>query len=261
MSGVQIQTNISCVTTPYKGIFTSVFLIRTPQGALLFDAASYESDMRDIILPWLCEQGITPDDLKYVFISHKHDDHAGGLPTLLRAFPNICVVSQSVGLREKYGEGNFLAPQDSELLLGCLRVVSIPGHTADSAALLDTRTGTLICGDCLQLHGIFGMGKWGANIPYPAEHRRAIARLREMEIDMVVTAHDYHPLGRIYRGREEIGAALDACLAPLDRLEGLIAAHPALDDEAICALYNDAPMTPTLGAHVVKAVRRTMVPA
>ena len=258
---MNIQRDISCVTTPYKGIYTSVFLIRTPQGALLFDAASYESDIRDIVLPWIAEQGITPDELKYVFISHKHNDHADGLPALLQAFPDICIVSQSVGLQEKYVEGNFLMPQDGEMLLGCLRVVSIPGHTVDSAALLDTRTNTMICGDCLQLHGIFGMGKWGANIPYPAEHREAIVRLREMAIDMIVTAHDYHPFGRIYRGREAIDAALDACLAPLDRIEGLLAAHPAMSDEEICALYNDAPMTPTLGAHVVKAVRRAAAQA
>ena len=261
MSVTSIQTDISCVTVPYKGIFTSVFLIRTPKGALLFDAASYESDIHDIVLPWLAEQGVTSEELKYVFISHKHDDHAGGLPALLHAFPDICIASQSVGLQEKYGERNFLLPQDGELLLGCLRVVSIPGHTADSAALLDTRTHTMLCGDCLQLHGIFGMGKWGANIPHPTAHRAAVARLREMEIDMIVTAHDYHPLGRIYRGREEIGAALDACLAPLDRIEGLITAHPAMSDEEICALYNDAPMTPTLGAHVVRAIRRAMAQA
>ena len=87
---------------------------------------------------------------------------------------------------------------------------------------------------------------------------KAIARLREMEIEGIFAAHHYHPLGRIYRGRDEICAALDACLAPLDRMEALIAAHPDMTDEEICALYNDAPMTPTLGAHVIKAVRRAM---
>ena len=168
MSGEQICSDIFCITVPYKGIYTSVFLVRTPQGAVLFDAASYESDIQNIILPWLDEQGITAEELRYVFISHKHDDHAGGLPALLEAFPDLCIVSQSMGLQQQYGEKHFWSPRDGEMLLGCLRVVSIPGHTADSAALLDTRTGTLLCGDCLQLHGIFGMGKWGANIPHPS---------------------------------------------------------------------------------------------
>ena len=72
MSGEQICSDIFCITVPYKGIYTSVFLVRTPQGAVLFDAASYESDIQNIILPWLDEQGITAEELRYVFISHKH---------------------------------------------------------------------------------------------------------------------------------------------------------------------------------------------
>lgn len=253
-----VPTDITYIKIPYKGIETTVLLIRTPEGDVLFDAASYEEDITDYVLPWLTSQGIGYDRIKYVFISHKHDDHAGGLPALLRALPHLRVVTQSAVLQEKYGAERVWLAQDGEMLCGCLRTVSVPGHTADSAALLDTRTGTLICGDCLQLHGIFGMGKWGANIPFPAAHRQAVARLREMPIETVMTAHDYHPMGDICHGREEIAAALDACIAPLDRIEALIAAHPTWDDEAVCALYNEAPMTPTLGAHVVRAVRRDM---
>lgn len=255
---MRISDHITALKCPYKGIETTVLLIRTPSGAVLFDAASYDEDIREGVLPWLAEQGIAGEEIQYVFISHKHDDHAGGLPTLLACLPHLRIVSQSAALRELYGDERVQLAEDGELLLGCLRVVSIPGHTADSAALLDLRDGTLICGDCLQLHGIFGQGKWGANVPHPAAHRRAVARLREMAIETVVAAHDYHPLGQIYRGREEIAAALDACIAPLDRIESLIASHPMMDDEAVCALYNEAPMTPTLGAHVVRAVRRDM---
>lgn len=253
---MRISEHITALKRPYKGIETTVLLVRTPLGAVLFDAASYEEDIREGVLPWLTEQGIAVGEVKYVFISHDHADHAGGLPTLLECLPHLRVVTQSAALRDKYGAGCVHIAGAGEMLLDCLQVVSIPGHTADSAALLDTRDGTLICGDCLQLHGIFGQGKWGANVPYPTEHRLAIARLREMPIETVVTAHDYYPMGEIYRGREEIAAALDACLAPLDRIEGLIAAFPELGDEAICAIYNEAPMTPTLGSHVVKAVRR-----
>lgn len=259
MSGyTEINRDICCVMTPYKGIFTTVFLIRTELGFLLFDAASYDSDIRDAVLPMLRDRGATAENLKYLFISHKHDDHAGGLEELLAHFPDVCIASQSEKLMQSCASRRFLLPEDGEMLLGCLQVVSIPGHTADSAAILDTRTGTLICGDCLQLHGIFGMGKWGANIPYPTEHRRAIARLRDMEIRTVLTAHNYHPLGRCYRGKEEIDAALDACLAPLDRIARLIADHPEWDDETVCQQYNARPQTPTLGVHVVRAIRRTL---
>ena len=253
-----MPTNITCVKIPYKGIETTVFLIRTSEGAVLFDAASYDEDITNYVLPWLTAQGVAYEEITDVFISHKHPDHAGGLPALLRALPHLRVVTQSTALQEQYGDARVWLAQDDEMLCGCLRVVAIPGHTVDSAALLDTRTGTLICGDCLQLHGIFGQGKWGANIPFPAAHRRAITRLRAVPMETVLMAHEYYPVGDICCGKAEIATALDACIAPLDRIEALITAHPTWDDEAVCALYNEAPMTPTLGAHVVRAVRRDM---
>ena len=255
---MDISQYITACKLPYKGIETTVLLIRTPMGAVLFDAASYEEDIREGVLPWLAQQGVAAEEVKCVFISHNHGDHAGGLSTLLDCLPHLRVVTQSVALCELYGASCVHIASDGEPLLDCLQVVSIPGHTADSAALLDTRDGTLICGDCLQLHGIFGQGKWGANIPHPIEHRRALARLRELPIETVVAAHDYHPMGWIYQGRAGLDAAVKACLEPLDRIEGLIADHPEMDDEAICALYNDAPMTPTLGVHVVRAMRRAL---
>ena len=255
---MEITKYITACKIPYKGIETTVLLIRTPAGAVLFDAASYEEDIRERVLPWLAEQGIAAEEVKCVFISHNHSDHAGGLPTLLACLPHLQVVTQSVSLCEQYGADRVRLAADGEMLMDCLQVISIPGHTADSAALLDTRDGTLVCGDCLQLHGIFGQGKWGANIPHPTEHRRALERLRQMKIEMVIAAHDYHPMGQIYRGKEELSAAIEACLAPLDRIGSLIVDHPDMDDEAICALYNEAPMTPTLGVHVVRAVRRSL---
>ena len=252
------QMQISCVKTPYKGIETSVFLFRTEQGALLFDAASYDHDIRDTVLPWLTEQGITPEELKYIFISHKHDDHAGGLPELLRHFPEAVILSQSRALQKQYEDRPFRLPADGETVLGCLQVISIPGHTADSAGILDTRTQTLVCGDCLQLYGIFGEGKWGANVTYPTAHREAIARLRGMPLRRILTAHEYHPCGSCYEGQKEISAALDACLAPLAYIETLIKANPSLTDEEICALYHQQGTVPTLGARVVAAMRKSM---
>ena len=258
MRETAIGRDIFCLAVPFMDVFTSVFLIRTPKGALLFDTASTEVDIREGVLPWLRSRNVSAEELKYVFVSHAHEDHAGGLAALLPAFPALCAVSLSEKLRERCGEGRFRLPREDERLLGCLRVIPIPGHTADSAALLDARTNTLISGDCLQMHGLFGAGKWGAAIPHPAAHRAALARLRQIDIQTVVTAHDYHPLGQIYRGAEEIDAMLSACLAPLDRIESLIAAHPEMSDGEICALYNSAPQTPALSSHVVRGVRRDM---
>ena len=210
----QINENITRLTTPYKDIFTSLLLIRTPEGDLLFDAGSFDEDAERYTLPWLASLGVSADSLKYIFISHPHLDHAGGLAALLPHFPTTRVVANVQDLSKFCPDRPTRHVMAGEILLGVLRVVCIPGHTTDSAALLDTRDGTLISGDCLQLYGIYGSGLWGSNINFPAAHKNAIRKLRKMEIQSIVPAHDYHPLGMHYVGKEQVSTALDACEAP-----------------------------------------------
>ena len=256
-----LNESIFFVRIPYKDIFTTVYLVKTDEGALLFDTATDEGDVSKYILPMLSALGVTDAELKYVFISHKHADHSGGLDALLAAFPSLCVVSRSVFLRARYGKGRFLFPEDGDTLLRMLRVVTVPGHTFDSEALLDTRTGTLISGDCLQLYGILGSGDWAAHINFPKEHRRAIEKLRTLKIERIAAAHLYEPYGQLCEGRDAVSAALDACLLPLDGIERLIRENPALDDEAVRALYNATPNAPTVAEKIVTAVRRDMTDA
>lgn len=251
----QIDQNVFRLTTPYKDIYTTVCIIKTDSGAMLFDAASWDSDAEEYLLPFLRGAGVGQEELKYIFISHDHTDHSGGLKGLLPHFPNAVVVSGSKRLHELYPETHFITPADGETLLDVLRVVHIPGHTQDSAAIFDTRTGMLISGDCLQLWGIFGSGNWGANIRFPVEHISAVERLHDLPISRILAAHDYHPLGHFYEGSEQVEKALHSCIAPLDRIKELLSLYPDEDDQQICARYNEGGALPTLGAHVVTAVR------
>ena len=252
----KITENIYRLTTPYKGIYTTICIIRTENGALLFDTGSYDSDIPEYILPFLSETGITADELKYIFISHAHADHAGGLYALMAHFPGACILSRSASLRERFAAFDSMEPEDGAELLGVLKCVAIPGHTQDSAAILDTRTGTLISGDCLQLYGIFGSGKWGANISYPSVHIEALEKLRGMEINAILAAHDYHPCGHIFTGAAEVNAALDACVAPLKDILALIDANPGASDAEIAGIYNGTGTLPVIGEHVAAALRR-----
>lgn len=254
----KVNDDIYRLTLPYKDIFTTVYTIHTDRGFMLFDAASYDSDPEQYILPFLREIGITQNDLKYIFISHKHTDHAGGLPKLMEFFPDACIVSRSDTLKEEFKNSQFIIPVDGQIIMDILQVVTIPGHTKDSAAILDTRSGTMISGDCFQLYGIFGSGDWAANITLPAQHMKAVEKVRSMDIRCIVTAHDYHPYGFRYCGKEAISRALDACLAPLMQIHDLIAHNPTLDDLQIRALYNGAGNLPTVRASVVTAMRKMM---
>lgn len=254
----RINDGIFRLTVPYKDIFTTVCVIKTEQGAMLFDTASSAEDVTAQILPLLSELGITADSLRYVFISHHHTDHSKGLGELLRHFPNVTVLSRSPALKAEHSQVRVVSPEENDVFLNVLQAVPIPGHTPDSAAILDTRTGTLITGDCLQLSGIYGSGQWGAAITLPAEHRAAIDRLRKMEIHSILAAHDYHPYGFCYTGKAAVANALDACLAPLNRIRELIRQNPDSDDGAICNLYHAGQNLPTLATRVVAAIRQEM---
>ena len=251
-----VSSCIHRLTTEYKDIFTSVFLLECPKGAILFDSASYDTDVDLHILPFLHQLGITPEKLKYVFISHNHRDHSGGLPRLLELFPDTRVVSRSQTLQEAWAHRGFLCPEDGEMLLDTYRVVAIPGHTADSAALLDTRTGTLITGDCLQLHGIVGSGDWACNISFPVEHLAAIEKVRTMQVSAILTAHDYVPMGCQSEGKAAVEAMLDACVTPLLTIRDLIRDNPAQDDTQIRELFNRPHLT--VNPRVIAAIRKAM---
>lgn len=258
MELIKINDNIYRTAIPYKDIFTTVYVVKTPGGAVLFDAASFDEDVDSHIIPLLEQTGVAPEDLKYIFISHNHRDHAGGLPLLLPKYPNVCVVSRSEMLPEKHAGYSFLKPEDGDTLLDVLHVVTIPGHTIDSMALLDTRTGTLLTGDCLQLYGIYGSGPWGSNIGLPVEHIQAVEKVRGLPVEEILTAHDYHPCGYHYRGREQITRALDACVAPIMKVKELLLANPDAEDADIQKLYNDAEYLPNLNARLVSSVRTAM---
>lgn len=256
MEITKINENIHRITLPYKDIFTTVYAIRTPMGALLFDAASYDTDAENYIVPFLEEVGISKEELKYVFISHKHADHAGGLNGLLEFYPDVCIVTRNPELKDTYGaDYAVLMPDEEDVLLGMLKVVTIPGHTMDSAALLDLRDHTMVTGDCLQAYGIVGSQDWASNIRFPAEYLKALTKVRQLEIRSVVTAHNYYPYGYRADGKEGVLRMIDACEMPIRRLQRLICDNPRLVDEQIRALYNDDPHAPTIRTTVVAAMR------
>ena len=253
----KINENIYRLTLPYKDIFATVYAIKTKNGVLLFDVGSFDEDIDNYIIPFLNELNITADMIKYVFISHDHKDHSGGLNAFMKKFPKTCIISTSPFLKERYINYNVLTPNDGDIVLDVFKIITITGHTNDSIAVLDMRTKTLISGDCLQLYGIIGSGKWACNISFPKEHIDAINKLRTIDIEHILTAHDYYPYGYSYIGKDNVSKALDACVSPLYFIKDLISNNPTLDDEQICSIYN-SDNKPKLGAHVVNAIRNNL---
>jgi glyoxylase-like metal-dependent hydrolase (beta-lactamase superfamily II) len=211
-------------------------------------------------MPMLAELGVGKEELKYVFISHAHGDHIGGLRPLLERFPDTVAVSFSPKVSEDYMEFKVLVAKEGDELLGVFKLISIPGHTSDSAALLDTRTKSLITGDCLQAYGLFGTDYWGANISLQKEHFDALARLRTLDIEEIFTAHDFMPYGFCACGKEEVAKFIDACELPLMKIRKLIAENPDLTDAEIRAIYNNADpgRFPSVGLWVITKARELL---
>ncbi len=191
----KISENIYRTVLPYKDIWTTIYIMKTPQGALLFDAASYDEDAEKYTVPFLQNCGVTQDNLKYIFISHDHTDHAGGLKMLMEKYPDATILSRSTDLKNRFAEYDVIAPKEDDIILDTFQVVTIVGHTSDSAGLLDMRTRTFVTGDCLQVRGIVGSQNWASNIRFPVEYFADVEKVRRMDIAEIYTAHDYYPCG------------------------------------------------------------------
>lgn len=256
MNGLaEVVPSIYRLVVPFEDIYTTVFIIKSPLGAVLLDTATYAGDVDGYILPALDELSVAADALQFIVLSHGHRDHAGGLERLMDFFPDACIVSSSEGLRRRFAHCHTVSPETLPQLLDCIDLIPVPGHAPDCLVLYDRRSRTLLTGDSLQLFGIYGSGKWGANISKPAEHLDAVERLRSLPLAAVIASHDYHPCGYIARSPEEISRYFDSCKEALVKISRFIVESPDDDDQSLAERYNQAFGLPTVGSHVFSAVR------
>ena len=207
MLSEKIDDGLYRIRIPFEDLFTTVYLAVFPEGTAIIDAATYPRDVSDYVLPALKELGIARAAVRYLLLTHSHGDHAGGLNELRRAFPDATVAAYP---SEGIPQARPLT--DGEVLLGGLRVLHLPGHTAGAVGYLDLRTATLLSGDCLQLRGV---GKYRNGIRFPQEYAESVNRLLAMDLRRIVAAHEYDPLGSRAEGRDGVVRYLRTCLSSL----------------------------------------------
>ena len=98
-------------------------------------------------------------DIKYLVLTHKHSDHAGGAERLSALAPTIKVVSDV-----------------REIFLNGLTVYELKGHTLDCIGILDKRSDTLIAGDGLQGYGV---GKYRCSLESKEEYIKTIDKIKK----------------------------------------------------------------------------------
>lgn len=75
---------------PLKFEFTTIFLIPLNDGYLLIDNA-YEKEY-DKFLSYLDENNIPLHEIKYILLTHHHDDHVGFLNQITSAHPDVRII-------------------------------------------------------------------------------------------------------------------------------------------------------------------------
>lgn len=233
--------HITKISVPFDDVFTSVFVIDVNGKTVLFDSATTKYDVDKYIVPALDKLGVTPDIL---VSSHHHADHMGGeqflaiiYPGATRAkYPKLC---EDMSQKRALSDGN--------ILFSAVETVHLPGHCSDAIALFDKRTKTLVSADCLQLCGV---GSYGTGLENAAEYLESIRRLREMDIENIITSHEYVPLGSCAFGRDAVEQYLDECEAYVFELAAFIMAHRELSFDEISELYNsENPHLPPISAY------------
>lgn len=188
---------------PFEDIATAVFFAVYDGGTVIIDTATYPQDADNYIIPALAELGIDREAVKYMALTHKHGDHAGGASRLSELLPWACILSPE----PKKGVSSVQL-NDGEVLLGGMRAICLAGHTDRSFGFYDIKTRTLFSGDCLQLGGI---GRYTNGIKYPELYLASVEKLRGMDIERIVASHEYVPLGSTAEGKKAVKIYLDTC--------------------------------------------------
>jgi glyoxylase-like metal-dependent hydrolase (beta-lactamase superfamily II) len=204
---------VDAVKIPYV---VSVLLIRDDDGWALVDAG--RSSLR--IQQALAALGAEPDELRRIYLTHHHAEHASGLPNILWWAPNAELTMSEYEAQIMSGKrapdplsdpvSSFIAirglptiPADrirtvpEGYRFAGFRVVSTPGHTRGHTSLLNDRHGVLFAADAFGRIPEIRIGVNNAICTDPTEARRSAEKLLEEEFTTVIFSH-----GKPLRGED-----------------------------------------------------------
>jgi metallo-beta-lactamase class B len=203
----------------YVGVdFVSAYLVPTSDGLIVIDALF--ADSADQLLENVRTLGFDPQDIRYVFVSHGHGDHAGGAPRIQEV--TGATVGMAVADWEMTGETPDLMLTDGmEITLGdtTFTFFNTPGHTLGVTSM------RFPVRDDGETHTAFMFGGMGTNfsgVPQAEMFLESVRRVRGFDgIEVSITNHE---------GAGQIFARADRL-----RSRGPSDPHPFVDPEAFDA--------------------------
>ena len=198
------------------------------------DAALIESGPTSVFEDYVkrVERYVKPENIKYIFISHIHVDHAGGSWKFVKEYPWIKIIVHEKGAKHlidprklieasKNALGKIYSywgdpesvPENSIIKVGDqylenefgIRVIYTPGHASHSTALYHEETGTLFPGDSAGML-IFGEGGklWPAAPPpfFMDQFLESLKKLQSLKLSKICYPH-YGCSSRPYAMLEE----------------------------------------------------------
>lgn len=188
----------------------NILLLEDDDGWTLVDTGVGGSAGR--IKGALSALGSGPEDLKRIFLTHQHDDHVGGLRSMLEWAPGA-EVGATAHEAEVISGRRGRDPQSSPVLrflsrnakppgvpvgkvlgegdlVSGFRVISTPGHTRGHVSLLRESDGLLFTADTFgTLPFKLRVGVRGSLCTDPAQAKRSAEKLLEEDFHTVVFSH------------------------------------------------------------------------
>lgn len=239
----RVAGDVHLLEVPFTGVWTGVTLV-LGDAPVLVDSGGTAETVDSTIVPALAALGMALDDIGCVVATHIHGDHVGGIARMRELAPGIEVavlresdarmrdpLAYSRQIRAAFPEHSPAPPPvldgvapdrllDDGDMVGTLLTLHTPGHDTDSCCFFETRSGTLITGDSLQLNGTISQGC--ALLFDPARYRDSLERLMALPVQNIVCGHPYLPLGETALGEQAARAFLAACLGCYEHDRGLV---------------------------------------
>lgn len=114
------------------------WVIKTSDGLALIDTLYTPEDAANIIVPGMQQLGLDPAQLKVVFATHFHGDHAGGVPYFRDRGVRIMLSETDWGPLGGAPDADSIARDGQVIMLGDTPITAVltPGHTPGAISLI-----------------------------------------------------------------------------------------------------------------------------